>query len=190
MGSLAAGGAATIGTGAFTNVSANRDMEIGITGDASSLLSITPAEKPNGDLHANADDYVVIEADGTVSLDFTGSENGGSGLNKDATTIIDALLDFTNQGTQPINIGEVSQGGRPGSFYAEGDLTDGDGDSFDVDDFPENGDNLNISGDIGPGETLQNIGFVVTDPETVFNGNGSQTFTVTFEATRVGGDRV
>ena len=190
MGALASGTAAVVGSGAFTSVSANRDLTIGVTGDASALLSITPAEEGSS-VTENAEEYVIEESDGTISLDLSGVDSGGassSGFNKDAKTIIDALLDFTNEGTQLVNIGEESPNSYPGSFYAEGEFGDGDGDSFDTDDFNNSGQV--VSTDVGPGESVENVGYAVTNPEESFNSNGSQTFEVTFRATRVGGDRV
>lgn len=187
MGALASGTAGVVGSGAFTSVEANRDLTIGVTGDASALLSIKPAEE-GGSVTENADEYVIEESDGTIAIDLSSTSQGANGFNKDATTIIDALLDFTNQGTQPINVGEASPSSYPGSFYAEGEFGDGEGDSFDVDDFDNSGQVTSV--DIAPGHAVENVGFVVTNPEENFNSNGSQTFEVTFKAVRVGGDRV
>jgi len=182
MGSLAAGSAAAVGSGAFTSVEANRDVEIGVTGDASAFLQIEPA-KEGESLTPNAEEYVHTEGDGTVYLDFTNTDettgNGGgqgSGLNKDATTIFDNLLDFTNQGTQEIMVGAVGDANRPGSFYAENDQGDGAGSSFDVDDWPE------TATTIGVGETVENVGFWVKNPDEF----ESTSLTVTFRAERSG----
>jgi hypothetical protein len=174
-----------MGTGAFTQVSANRDMSLKISGDAGALLGISKAQV-NGSTSKNAQDYVRFEDDGTIALDFTGTDQGGQGLNQDATTIFDALLDFTNQGTQPINVGEADPDSYPGSFFAEGGFGDDKGDSFDVDDFQNSGQV--VSTNIQPGDTLENVGYVISNPEEEFSGNS--TFEVTFQATRVGGDRV
>jgi hypothetical protein len=181
IGSIAAGGAAVIGTGAFTQVSANRDVTVSVADDSDSRLAIRRARKSDGSLHANAAEYVVEEGDGTLALDL-------SNLNQDGTTIIDALLDFKNLGTQPINVGEVDPSGHPGSFYAEGQFGDGQGDSFDVDDWDNSGQV--VSTGIGAGETLQNVGYFISNPEDSGITKSGTTFEVTFQATRVGGDRV
>jgi hypothetical protein len=104
MGSLAAGGAAAMGTGAFSSVSANRNITVDVVGDASAFLSFEKTDSPNSD-------YVRIEDDGTISLAFDGSHAKSSdsvsysnvnGLNDDAFTIIGEMFDITNRGTQDI----------------------------------------------------------------------------------------
>jgi len=190
MGSLAAGSAAAVGSGAFTSVSANRDVEIDVEGDASAFLQITPAKEGESNT-PNAAEYVETGEDGTVYLDFSNTDEsvegaGGSGLNNDATTIFDNLLDFTNQGTQDIEVGVVNDGSTPGSFYAENGQGNGQSDntSFDVDDFG-NGNSAQV---IGPGEAIENVGFYITDPED-FSALDDGSFTVTFKAVRTGGNR-
>jgi len=104
MGSIAAGGAATIGTGAFTSVTAERTVNVQVAGDASAYLGLDAVDgSPNSDY--------VVEDNGEVSFDFSnedGDSSGGGtvdgdGFNPDATTRIDDLLHVTNQGTQPAN---------------------------------------------------------------------------------------
>ncbi|WP_336136870.1 hypothetical protein [Natronomonas amylolytica] len=183
-GSAAVGASALVGSGAFTSVSANRDVNIKVTGDASAFLAIEAEDTPN------ADEYVHTESDGTVYLEFrntdektnTDGEGAGSGMNKDASTIFDNLLKFTNQGTQEIRVGEVDPSGHPGSFYAENTQGDGSGSSFDVDDWPE------PATKIGVGESITNVGYWISNPEDAFSGDSTQ-FTVTFKATRVGGNQ-
>jgi len=183
LGSLAAAGAAGIGTGAFTSVSASRDVTINTVGDASAFLKIEPEDTPN------AQEYVFTEGDGTIALDFTNTTKAesnqtlGSGLNKDAKTIFDNLLKFTNQGTQEILVGVENEGdaasgsGHPGSFYAENSQGDtSDNSSFDVDDWSED------AMTIGVGETITNVGYSISDPEDFTNTS----FTVTFRAERSG----
>ena len=186
-GSLAAGGAAALGSGAFTSVDANRDISIAVAGDASAFLKITPAEE-DGNTTPNAKEYVFEESDGTLALDFTNTNEtedaGGKGLNEDATTIFDALLDFTNQGTQTIRVGAPASG-YPGSFYAENTRGNGqqDNTSFDIDDFDNSSQNANQT--IAPGETIENVGYYVKNPEDKFEDD-STTFTVTFRAAEIG----
>jgi len=98
MGSLAAGGAATIGTGAFTSVEANRDVAVEVADDSDAFLSIEPTDGSN-------DDYTVINGDGTIGIDLTNSNPtgpAGSGVNGDATTNIQEIFTVRNQGTQPV----------------------------------------------------------------------------------------
>lgn len=104
VGSLAAAGAAGIGTGAFSSVQADRGIDIDVTGDASAFLSFEKTDNPNAD-------YVSIGEDGTISLEFDGSHASGNsnvdagnveGLNADSFTQIGELFNITNRGTQDI----------------------------------------------------------------------------------------
>jgi hypothetical protein len=104
VGSLAAGSAAAMGTGAFTSVTADRSVEVAVTGDANAYLALEPVTgAPN-----NA--YVKTSSDGKVSFDLgqTGSSGSGfgdvpgDGYNNDAVARIDNLLEVTNQGTRAV----------------------------------------------------------------------------------------
>ena len=101
LGSVAAGGAAVVGTGAFTSVTADRTVDVTVAGDASAYLGLEPVGgSPNSD-------YVLTNGD-EVSFDFSGDDGDssgggavdGDGFNPDATTRINDLLRVTNQGTQ------------------------------------------------------------------------------------------
>jgi len=98
MGSLAAGGAAAIGSGAFTSVSANRDITVSVADDSDALLALKKTESANSD-------YVTKEGN-VIGIDVSGSnDNLGqdpAGVNDDATTIFRRLFDITNQGTQGV----------------------------------------------------------------------------------------
>ncbi|MFB6122038.1 MAG: hypothetical protein ABEJ78_01085 [Haloferacaceae archaeon] len=118
MGSLAAGGAAAMGTGAFTSVSANRSVSVQMADDADAFLAIRPEDSEN------ANEYAEVSSNGTVMLDFgkddinedTGiSGEAASGLNKNATSIFDNLLTIQNQGTQGVYVGYTA----PGSIGAK-----------------------------------------------------------------------
>ncbi|WP_141212243.1 DUF1102 domain-containing protein [Halorubrum ezzemoulense] len=98
LGALAAGSAAAVGTGAFTSVEATRSVEVNVTGDADAYLGLKAADHPNGDAY-------VDDSGDTVAIDITETTNDdnetlGSGLNPNATTVIENLLVVTNQGTQ------------------------------------------------------------------------------------------
>jgi hypothetical protein len=97
LGSLAAGGAAAMGTGAFTSVAADRDVEIATRGDASAYLQIEAMDTPNGNK------YVVEDSNGEVGLKFTG-------VNKNADSKFANLLKITNQGTQDVYVGAEDSG--------------------------------------------------------------------------------
>ena len=94
MGSLAATGAAGLGTGAFTSVQAERDITIKTAGDPNAILGIKPFNGPNG--------QYASKSNGIVSLDFTSTTAGG--LNDQAKINIENVLKITNQGTQSVYV--------------------------------------------------------------------------------------
>jgi hypothetical protein len=99
LGSLAAAGAAGIGTGAFTSVEANRTVDINAAGDANAYLGIA---KVSGS--SNSDKFVTKNG-GEVAFDFSSSNDSsdlGNGFNVDAVTKVNDLLKVTNQGTQDV----------------------------------------------------------------------------------------
>jgi hypothetical protein len=175
-GSLAAGSAAAVGTGAFTSVSASRGIEVDTADDADALLAI------EADNTENANEYVNTSG-GTVSLDFTNTNNsgypgGGSGVNANSVTVFDDLLNITNQGTQAVIVGHrQSFAPQLGALYHE-DYEDGA--ITRVGDVPGEFDEVSSIGTpdnnitnldtaslknlpvLGPGDTLEDIGFYVT----------------------------
>ena len=99
IGAIGGGSAVVTGTSAFSNVEANRNVSVEVVGDASALLSIAPSEGPNGAYATGADD-------GTVSLDFTDSNDNvdGDGINQDAVSLFDEVFVIENQGTQEVEL--------------------------------------------------------------------------------------
>lgn len=94
VGSLTAGTAAAMSTGAFTSVQAERSVTVNIAGDSDAFLGLEATTDPNSDyVHTN---------NGQVEIVLDESEVGGSGFNKNAVTEIDKMLKVTNQGTQRI----------------------------------------------------------------------------------------
>jgi hypothetical protein len=152
MGSLAAGGAAATGTGAFTSVSADRSVSVDVADDSDALLAIEPQATPNGN------EYASVNTDGTVELDFSETDVGGGGLNRNAETIIRDILQVRNQGTQDVIVGVT---GLPefmsiytddGSVAANGNSTSLNQDSYD----PSSG-NLAL---VRVGETMEDVGVI------------------------------
>jgi len=95
MGSLAAGGAAAMGSGAFTSVSADRAVEVSVADDADALLAID-------DIDESANSAYVDTSGDTISIDISTAD--GEGLNNEALTKIQDLLVIENQGTQPVYV--------------------------------------------------------------------------------------
>jgi hypothetical protein len=121
MGSLAAGGAAALGTGAFSSVEADRTLTAETAPDADAYLGMAaPGELEN-------DEFATVEGypEGELELRFDGSGGTeGSGLNTDAVSQFDEVFRITNQGTQPVDVWVDDSGmtfdGRV-TFYADED---------------------------------------------------------------------
>ncbi|MCU4719003.1 hypothetical protein [Halapricum hydrolyticum] len=99
MGSLAAGGAAAIGSGAFSSVRAERSVSVSTATDADAMLAFDTADAENAD-------YVQID-DGVVNIaltDSNGYEEDATGVNPDAITRIFDLFEIRNQGTQAVKV--------------------------------------------------------------------------------------
>jgi hypothetical protein len=92
MGSLAVGGAAAIGTGAFSDVSANRTVSVKVAPDSDAYLTL----KTDGNENAAYADGSSAQM--TVDLDGSDSNPAGSGVNQDATTRIFDIFSIQNQG--------------------------------------------------------------------------------------------
>ena len=99
LGVAAGGGAVVSGTGAFTSVEANRDVAVAVAGDADAFLALEGAG-PNSEY--------VTTTDGQLGLDLTGSNanipGGGTGVNADAITVINDVIQVRNQGTQAVDV--------------------------------------------------------------------------------------
>lgn len=95
------GGGTIVGTGAFSQVSAQRSVTVETTGDGEANLGIEPFEISDG-TSSNASQYVNAPENGTVSLNI-------EKVNQNAVTTIDRLLQITNNGTQTIQVGFNNQ---------------------------------------------------------------------------------
>ena len=176
LGSAAVGGATAVSTGAFTSVEANRDISVEVAGDQEALLAFEKATTDadgGGSVTPNAEDYVSLPSDGQLSLNFTGSDEGASGLNADASSKFANLFDIVNQGTQTVEV-YVSPD-QPGgiSFFAEG--PDSNTNSNGNENYPDpdnDGDQDQGAGFadddpviLGVGSRVENIGCRVETPE-------------------------
>lgn len=96
-GSFAAAGAAAMGTGAFTNVTANRDVTVNVANEDNAYLALTTS--------GSANSQFVTGAESTqLGLDFSSSGNGGSGVGMDSVYNFDDVFRIINQGTQKIYV--------------------------------------------------------------------------------------
>ncbi|TKX48031.1 hypothetical protein EXE41_01395 [Halorubrum sp. SD690R] len=91
-GSLAAGGAAAMGTGAFASVEATRSVSVNVAGDGSAYLGLedtSPYAETNGK---------------QMELNFANNGNGGSGINADSVSTFDGVFRMTNNGPEDLDI--------------------------------------------------------------------------------------
>lgn len=106
IGAATAGSATLFGTGAFTSVSANRDVAVDVADDSDAFLQIQPATDGSGNELPNA--QYAQETNGTVELNFTDGNNsisgGGGGFNADAETGVSEVFEVRNQGTQEVEV--------------------------------------------------------------------------------------
>ena len=100
VGSLAAAGAAGIGTGAFTSTTAERTMSVEVADDSTAYLSF------DTDLGNSPDDnYEYSEiSDGELEIHFGENDAGGEGVNPSSTTHFDDVFAINNQGTEMVEV--------------------------------------------------------------------------------------
>lgn len=103
FGSLTAAGAAGIGTGAFTSVSADRAVAVSVSDDSSALLALTaPNSLENGEYATGPQEGGT----GQLTLNFDASADvSGTGVNDDAVSRFDSVFRVTNNGTQFVRLG-------------------------------------------------------------------------------------
>jgi len=122
LGSLAAGGAAAMGTGAFTTVTATRNIDVAVANDSNAYLGLSGYNGANSD-------YVTDDGSaGTLSIDLDPSQSvtgGGEGVNPNALTEIDFVFEIANQGTQEVDVTLAKSGANSGliEFYATDDAS-------------------------------------------------------------------
>ena len=97
MGSLAAGGAAAMGTGAVSSVEAERAIDADVVKDTNGMLGfdVTDASLENS--------QAASMSDGQLELTFDGS-GSSSGLNPDSTYHFDNVFQILNQTSEDLHI--------------------------------------------------------------------------------------
>lgn len=113
-------------SGAFTSVNASRDASVSVVSDTSALLALTPYNGPNGAY------FVDSNNDGIYELRIS---NGTTGLNADATIVIDDIFTITNNGTRQITLTLQKTGAHTSNAdfgTIEGGVTLGTGESYTV----------------------------------------------------------
>jgi hypothetical protein len=131
LGAAVSGGAATMGTGAFSSAQANRSVSVNVASDnPGAYLALDETNLPNGG--------AAVVDNGEIEIDLNGFPSQGVGLGPatNATTDIDGVFEVINQGTQNlfVNIGSLSldSGNTTVTFYPgesqSTDLSDGSAD--------------------------------------------------------------
>jgi len=147
-------------SGAFTTVQADRQAELTVAGDSSALLELRAHNSTN-----LADD----ETNGEVRVTLTDEDTGG--LNTNATTAEDRLINISNQGNNAVAISVEANttNGASAYFYVlneSGAITGAasNGVAHDNDDFPGalNDNRYNISGENSASRVQVNSGETVT----------------------------
>jgi hypothetical protein len=110
---LGAGG--MLGTDAFTSVEADRSVSVQVADDADAFLAMEPSSGPNGE-------YAAADG-GTIALDFTDTDAGGTGLGTDSVYQLDDVFRITNQGTQPVYVWATFSGASE-NFTPDGSNTE------------------------------------------------------------------
>jgi hypothetical protein len=93
-GSVAAGGAAVLGTGAFNQTTAERDVTVTVARDSEAYLTLDPDTGRNSEF--------ASETNGTVGVDIGENDQGGAGINRGGRTFLFELFEIRNQGTEPV----------------------------------------------------------------------------------------
>ncbi|WP_180271823.1 DUF1102 domain-containing protein [Halorubrum persicum] len=106
MGSLAAGGAAAMGTGAFTSVQADRDISVEVAGDASAYLQMYAPDSSleNGEYATGPNESGSTNNQLTINFDGNATTHSGSGINADAISRFDEVFKVRNEGTQEVDL--------------------------------------------------------------------------------------
>lgn len=102
VGSLAAGSAAAVGTGAFTSASAERSVSVSVANEDEAYLALSPTQGENATF-VNQDS----SANNEISIDIndaSGTDEDGDGVGLDSTYEFDNVFQVENQGTQEVEI--------------------------------------------------------------------------------------
>lgn len=128
MGALAAGGAASLGTGAFSSVEAERKLTVQIADDSDAYLQFNT---DLGNAPDNNYEYAEINDDGELEIEFAENDAGGLGVNPNAVTVFDDVFAIRNRGTEDVKVwvefhGDVAEYIKLNMYYV-GDDAEEDG---------------------------------------------------------------
>ena len=96
MGALSAGGAAALGSGAFSRIEAQRGVMIQVVEDPDAYLGLDACDTLHGD------NYVELDGKGHLRIDIGENPNDGQGVNSNSQTWFDGVFQVCNQGKEHI----------------------------------------------------------------------------------------
>lgn len=152
IGSVAAGGVATVGTGAFSSTAVDRNVTVDVQTDSAAYLGLVPTGDPNSQ-------FADQVSSGELEVAFDESGNGGTGVNQDAVTVFDNVFQIENQGTQRVQILLSDGGGSNQSIIVQSPGSIGDGNAPD----PGTGGGGNLS--VGNDELAVALASDTPDPD-------------------------
>ena len=97
LGSLAAGGAAATGTGAFSSFEADRSLTVQIADDSEAYVAF---DTDLGSTPHNNYEYASINDNGELVIEFAENDAGGLGVNPNSVTVFDDVFAIENKGTE------------------------------------------------------------------------------------------
>lgn len=105
LGATASGGAAALGTGAFSRVESQRQVSIEVATDANAYLGMVPMDTPNSNNYVDTDGNGHLYIDVGEHDDFEGPDaDPGEGVNSDSFTWFDGMFQLCNQGKAEADI--------------------------------------------------------------------------------------
>ncbi len=154
MGTLAAGGAAVTGTGALTQMSATRAVDVAVVNDNNGLLGF------NIDHSSLENNQYASYENGSLQLHFNDDaslSNGATGLNPDATSYFDNVFQIQNQSNDALRVDiDKSNLDNPDSIFFY--LAYSNGDNIGLEEW----NNPNI-----PAGTANNVGVKIETPDSI-----------------------
>lgn len=104
LGAAAAGGGAALGTGAFTSVEANRQVDVQVADEDQAYLALDASSNDNGIFVTDSGD----STNNQLGLDFndvgTTGSNVGEGVGNSSDYDFDDVFVVENQGTQSVDL--------------------------------------------------------------------------------------
>lgn len=97
LGAVAAGGGAVLGSGAFSQVDADRSVSISTTGDGGALLALSLDTGSYTGLSDNSGTSNGTNSENTIQIDL-------ESINDDAVTTFQDALIIENNGSNPVNL--------------------------------------------------------------------------------------